>query len=173
MNDDPLIVIEDVSMAYPLPLRYREMLRGPFSRRRTKIALHDIDLTVRKGERVGFLGPNGAGKTTLLKLIGGLLLPSRGTVSVNGCDTRTQGMEARKRVALVMNEERSFYWRLSGKENLEFFGALQNLHGPELRKRIDAVLELVGLRDAQKNLVGTYSSGMRTRSRGWNRSTGT
>lgn len=163
MNDEALIVLKDVCMEYPLPLRYREMLLGPFFHRRKKIALRDIGLTIQRGERVGFLGPNGAGKTTLLKLIGGLLLPSRGTVSVNGFYTSARGMEARTKVALVMNEERSFYWRLSGRENLEFFGALQNLHGTALRLKIDSVLDLVGLKDAQRGLVGTYSSGMKQR----------
>jgi ABC-2 type transport system ATP-binding protein len=158
-----MIEISGLSMKYPLPRRYRELLLGPFFRRKVKTALHDVDLSIKSGERVGFLGPNGAGKTTLLKLIGGLLLPTFGSVRVNGFDTLKANDKARRSVAMVMNEERSFYWRLSGRENLEFFGALENLSGPILRRKIDELLELVGLSNQPKTQVGVYSSGMKQR----------
>ena len=163
LKERTMIEISGLSMKYPLPRRYRELVLGPFFRRRVKTALYEINLSIAKGERVGFLGPNGAGKTTLLKLIGGLLLPTTGTVCVNGYDTMKGNENARKSVAMVMNEERSFYWRLNGRENLEFFGALENLHGSALRKKIDDLLDLVGLSGQPKTLVGTYSSGMKQR----------
>ncbi len=158
-----VITVEDVSMHYPVPRRYREYLLRPFAGRTMSRALTNVSLSVAQGERVGFLGPNGAGKTTLLKLIKGLLLPSSGRITVNGCDTLTRNDEVRALCSLVVNEERSFYWRLTGEENLEFYGVLENLTGRRLKKRIAEVLDLVGLAPKATQRVGTYSTGMRQR----------
>jgi ABC-2 type transport system ATP-binding protein len=127
------------------------------------IALKGVNLEIRPGERVGFLGPNGAGKTTLLKLVAGLLLPGSGSVVIDGADTIRENNRARKSSSLVMNEERSFYWRLTGRQNLEFFGALENLSGQRLKTRIQELLDLVGLGGSADKRVGTYSSGMKQR----------
>ncbi len=127
------------------------------------IALHNVSLAVRKGECVGLLGPNGAGKTTLLKLIGGLLYPSTGEISICGYDTKTHNHKVRHKVGYVLNEERSFYWRLTGRQNLEFFGILENLTGKRLRNRIAEVIDCVWLKDVQNVRVGSFSCGMRQR----------
>lgn len=156
-----MIQVSGVGMQYPLPMRYREMLTKPFGPVKTKRALAGVELSIAPGERVAFLGPNGAGKTTLLKLIAGLLLPSEGRITVGGFDTVGANAEARKLVSLVLNEERSYYWRLTGRENLEFFGVLENLRGPGLKRRISEVVELTRLGDYVDREVGGYSSGMR------------
>jgi len=156
-----MIKLDNVTMEYPVPKRYREMLFKPFQKNKRITALQNIDLVIEKGASVAFLGPNGAGKTTLLKLIGGLLLPTRGSVSVNDYDTLEYNSEARKTVGFVMNEERSFYWRLTGVQNLEFFGALENLSGKKLKERIGMLLDFVGLTEAADKQVGAYSSGMK------------
>ena len=157
-----MIRAEGVSMLYPVPKRYREYLVRPFAQKHIT-ALRNVNLEVHKGACVGLLGPNGAGKTTLLRLLGGLLYPSQGRVTVCGHDTQTDSRLVRAKVGFVLNEERSFYWRLSGIENLEFFGALDDLSGRALRMRIASVLELVGLgRDGQLR-VSRYSRGMRQR----------
>lgn len=156
-----MIKVSGVSMVYPVPKRYREMLLKPFSPRKRKRALESVNLEIKRGERVAFLGPNGAGKTTLLKLIAGLLLPTEGTVSIDGSDTVLHNAAARRPVSLVLNEERSFYWRLTGMENLEFFGALEGLRGSALSKKISEVVEVTSLGDAADRQVGGYSSGMR------------
>jgi ABC-2 type transport system ATP-binding protein len=109
------------------------------------------------------LGPNGAGKTTLLKLVGGLLLPSQGEISVNGYDTLRHNSEARKSVGFVMNEERSFFWRLNARQNLEFFAALDNLSGKAMQERIRELIHFVGLDSHIEKTVDTYSSGMKQR----------
>jgi ABC-2 type transport system ATP-binding protein len=121
------------------------------------------NLNVQTGDRIALMGPNGAGKTTLLKLIAGALLPTEGKVFVNGHSTVEQNALARKSVGFVFNEERSFFWRLTGAQNLEFFGALDNLYGKQLRERIEHALEVVGLKDAGEKAVYTYSSGMKQR----------
>ncbi len=158
-----MIALENVTVCYPVPKRYREYVLHPFTPPRRVTGIEDVTFTVERGERVAFLGPNGAGKTTLLKVIGGLILPTKGTVRVNGRNTSRENTAARKSVGFVMNEERSFYWRLTAKQNLEFFGVLDNLRGPVLQGRIRELLNLVGLEDSADQQVAGYSSGMRQR----------
>ena len=163
VREEPLISVRDVSMRFPIPKRYRELLLHPLRPRRTSVALTNVNLQIEKGDRVAVMGPNGAGKTTLLKLIGGLLLPSEGNILVNGFDTLRHGQEARKSVGFVLNEERSFFWRLTAVQNLEFFGALDNLWGADLRRRIDELIDVVGLTQSGGKPVSSFSSGMKQR----------
>ncbi|PTX12499.1 ABC-2 type transport system ATP-binding protein [Sphingobacterium faecium] len=148
-------------MTFPVPKRYVDYLL--FRKNQYFYALDDINLNIADGDRVAFLGVNGAGKTTLLKLIGGLLYPSTGVIEVNQCDTIKENIKSRKNVGFVLNEERSFYWRLSGVENLEFFGVLDNLNGETLRYKIKELIRLVGLEGFEHKQVATYSSGMKQR----------
>lgn len=126
-------------------------------------ALHGVSLQIRQGEVFGILGPNGAGKTTLLKLLATILSPSEGRAWVNGADVVRQGAKVRQAIGLATGEERGFYWRLSGRENLEFFGGLLGLTPRMARHRVQAVLELVDLVPFAQELVGRYSTGMRHR----------
>ena len=158
-----LIKAREVTMQFPVTKRYRELLLHPFRHRRTVTALKSVSLEVEKGERIALLGPNGAGKTTLLKLIGGLLLPTQGEIVVNGFDTRRHNTAARKSVGFVMNEERSFFWRLNAKQNLEFFAALDNLSGRAMEERIRELIQFVGLEAHLDKDVSTFSSGMKQR----------
>jgi ABC-2 type transport system ATP-binding protein len=161
--DHDVISIRNATMRYPIAKRYRELALHPFRARRICTALAGVSISVRKGDRIAVLGPNGAGKTTLLKLTGGLLTPSEGEVVVNGFNTLHQNNHARKAVGFVMNEERSFFWRMSGIQNLEFFGALDNLRGADLHQRIQELINLVGLTEAVDTPISSYSSGMKQR----------
>ena len=161
MQND-IVIVDDVTMHYRVPKKYVDYLCHPL-RKIQFTALKNVSLKISKGACLGLLGPNGAGKTTLLKLIGGLILPSQGWVKVDGYNTRRHNQWARARVGFILNEERSFYWRLTGAQNLEFFGTLENLSRRVLRSRIDRLLELVGLRDAANVRVSRYSCGMRQR----------
>jgi ABC-2 type transport system ATP-binding protein len=158
-----MISVAVTLMSYPVPRRYRELLLRPLRPRAENDALRDVRLDIEDGESVALVGPNGAGKTTLLKLLGGLLYPTAGTVQVGGLDTVRENLALRRLVGLVINKERSFYWRLPGCENLEFFGVLENLEGAALRSRIEALLGRVGLSQAAHRRVSDYSSGMRQR----------
>ena len=158
-----MISIRQVRMHYPIPKRYRDFVLRPFSRRRIFEALEGVNLEVDKGDRVALLGPNGAGKTTLLKLIGGLLIPTKGEIRVNGRDTVRENRLVRKTVGFVLNEERSFFWRLTALQNLEFFGVLDNLGGAGLRARCRDLIRYVGLDEAEEKAVSNYSSGMKQR----------
>ncbi len=158
-----LISARGVTMRFPIAKRYRELFLTPFRRRRVFTALKSVDLDVEKGDRIAVLGPNGAGKTTLLKLVGGLLIPTEGKIVVGGYDTMSHNAAARKSVGFVMNEERSFFWRLTGRQNLEFFAALDNLSGQSMRERSNELIHLVGLGEHVDKPVSTYSAGMKQR----------
>jgi ABC-2 type transport system ATP-binding protein len=123
-------------------------------------ALKGISLTVRAGEALGLLGPNGSGKSTTLKLISTMLLPDRGRVLVQGYDTRHQGQAVRGNVGFALASERSFFARLTVRENLEFFAALENVSRHEVSDRIEWVLSCVSLNDVSGKQVMKLSSGM-------------
>ncbi len=159
----PIISVVDVTMCFPIVKRYRELLLHPLQPRRVHTALSNVTIEIQEGDRVAVMGPNGAGKTTLLKLIGGLILATKGDIVVNGFSTTNHSAAARKSVGFVLNEERSFFWRLTGTQNLEFFGALDNLGGADLRNRIQELISLVGLDEAAERVVEGYSSGMKQR----------
>lgn len=161
--EGPIISVGDVTMSFPIVKRYREMFSHPFQPRRMYTALSGVTIEIQEGDRIAVMGPNGAGKTTLLKLIGGLIVPTKGDIVVNGFSTVHHSAAARKSVGFVLNEERSFFWRLTGTQNLEFFGALDNLGGADLRNRIQELISLVGLEDAAGRVVEGYSSGMKQR----------
>jgi ABC-2 type transport system ATP-binding protein len=157
------ITAQGVTMQFPVAKRYRELLLHPFRPRQVVTALESVNLEVKKGDRIALLGPNGAGKTTLLKLIGGLLLPTHGEIAVNGYNTLRHNSAARKSVGFVMNEERSFFWRLNAIQNLEFFAALDNLSGKAMEERVRDLIHFVGLDSHVEKSVDTYSSGMKQR----------
>ena len=124
-------------------------------------ALRDVSFSVREGETLGLLGPNGAGKTTLLKIITTLIYPSAGQVRLHGIDVTREPARARRMMGLVTCDERSFYGRLSGRQNLGFFGALYGLTGPQARERGDELLGTLGLTAAADQPYQSYSSGMK------------
>ena len=126
-------------------------------------ALRDVDLAVAAGEIVALLGANGAGKSTLLRILGTTVLPDAGTARLAGHDVVADPTSARRSAGFLLAEERSWYWRLTGRHNLEFFAALHGMPRAEARSAADALIEEVGLGDAADRQVRGYSSGMRMR----------
>lgn len=131
------------------------------SRRKIVSALQGVSLNVAEGKALGFLGTNGAGKTTLLKILAGLVLPDEGRAFVHGYDVAKDAGEAREYVGYVVTEERSFYWRLTGKQNLDFFGKMNNIGSQERQTQIEELAERLDLTDALDTRVLYYSTGMR------------
>ncbi len=130
--------------------------------RGSALVLADVSLEVRAGEVVGLVGPNGAGKTTLIRIVGGLVEPTQGRVSICGVDALALPMEARSRLGVALADDRGLYWRLTARQNLEFFGVMNGLSASEAHARTSDMLKLVGLDDDGKLVFG-YSSGMRSR----------
>jgi len=126
-------------------------------------ALQNVTLEIEQREVFGIVGPNGAGKTTLLKILSTLILPSCGTARVNGADLIRGAAAVRRSIGLATGEERGFYWRLTGSENLEFFGGLRGFSPREARRRAFQVLELVDLLPLIKEPLTRYTTGMRQR----------
>jgi ABC-2 type transport system ATP-binding protein len=127
------------------------------------VALGGIDMEVWPGEVVALLGPNGAGKSTLIRILATTLLASDGCALIDGRDVSKSPQIARRTIGLVLSEERSFFWRLSGAANLEFFGALHGLNRAQARKRAAECLAVVDLSDVASRRVDRYSTGMRSR----------
>ncbi|HEY8471052.1 MAG TPA: ATP-binding cassette domain-containing protein [Natronosporangium sp.] len=125
-------------------------------------AVRGIDLDVATGEMFGFLGPNGAGKTTTIKILCTLTQPTAGSATVAGHDVVAERAAVRSRIGLVFQEP-TLDGYLTGEQNLRFHGELYGMPRPLLRRRIDEVLAMVGLADRRKDLVQTYSGGMRRR----------
>jgi len=128
---------------------------------RRNTVLRGIHLRVWPGSTLGLVGPNGAGKTTLLKILAGLMPPSKGTVHIRGEGFQTAPRRVQRLVGFVSSEERSFYWRLSGRENLKFFAALHGIHGRRRSQRVDGLLEELGLGAQAGVRFQEYSSGMK------------
>ncbi len=141
---DPEVVLRTVG----LTKRYGRLL-----------ALADLNLEVRRGRVYGFLGPNGAGKTTTISLMLGLIAPSDGHVELFGLDTRSHLSEALRRTGAIL-EGQAYYPDLSGRDNLRVWSALS---GGVTAKRIDEVLDLVGMLGRSRDKMRTYSQGMKQR----------
>jgi ABC-2 type transport system ATP-binding protein len=123
-------------------------------------ALDNVSFNVPAGSVLVLLGPNGSGKTTTLKLVSTMLLPDEGRVRIEGADTRIEANRVRKHVGFAVATERSFFPRLSARENLDFFAALDDVPRTARPLRIEAMLERTGLADAADTLVMKFSSGM-------------
>ncbi len=125
-------------------------------------AAEDINFAVNTGEIFGLLGPNGAGKSTTINCISGLLQPTEGSVYINDYSVLGEAIKAKASLGLVP-QDLALYEDLNGQENLNFWGQAYGLSGNQLQQRIKTVLQQVGLESRAKDLVNTYSGGMKRR----------
>ena len=123
-------------------------------------AVNDISFTIEPGEVIGLLGPNGSGKSTTVKMLLGLLYPTGGILNVLGRSTRA--VETKREIG-YLPEESYLYKYLTAEETLDFFGSLFNLSRADRKKRIDQLLDMVGMAHARRRRVGEYSKGMARR----------
>ncbi|SHK07702.1 ABC-2 type transport system ATP-binding protein [Clostridium amylolyticum] len=124
-------------------------------------AVDDISFNINKGEIFGLLGPNGAGKTTTIKMLTGLLRPTSGSIKVMGKDVDKEPMEALKNIGTVLAGDRSIYWKLTARENLEYFAALYGCNKKEAARRTTEILDRLELTDKADELVEKFSTGMK------------
>ncbi len=158
MSDgEAVIEAEGLTKVYPAAFR----LFGDGGRE--KLAVDNVTFNVRRGEIFGLLGPNGAGKTTTVKMLSTLLIPTSGKATVLGLDVVRDAGKLRSRINLVSGGERGLYFRLTGRQNLEFFSDMYHVPREEKRRRITNLLEIVGLTEAADVRVEEYSRGMKQR----------
>jgi ABC-2 type transport system ATP-binding protein len=151
--------VEVKSLSKTYQVRQR---KGLFKSEKSSVeALKGISLEVRAGEIFGLLGPNGAGKTTLIKILTTLLLPTSGEARVNGYDLKRQENQVRASVGCMLMGERGLYWKLTGRENLEYFSALYHLSPSARQSRAKEILALLELDELADRTVETYSSGQK------------
>ena len=157
----PPLAIEanDLRKSFPVAAGWSEILRP----KQWREALRGVSVKHAGGRVLAILGANGAGKTTLIKILCTALLPDGGWARVFGHDVVEKPMEVKRRLGMVVNEERSFYYRLSCRNNLEFFASLWDLNGTTAQERIEEVLRLVDLLDRIDDRFDRLSTGMRQR----------
>jgi ABC-2 type transport system ATP-binding protein len=126
-------------------------------------AVDGVNLQIERGEIFGLLGPNGAGKSTTIRMLCTLLEPTSGRATVNGFDVVKQANEVRCSLGTVLAGERSIYWKLSGRENLYYFAALNHIPKTVARQRVEELIERMELKERADELVEKYSTGMRQR----------
>ncbi len=126
-------------------------------------ALVDVSFTVGYGSIAVMVGANGAGKSTLLRILGTTVLPDKGTATIHGHEVVTDPTGCRRATGLVLGDERSWYWRLSGRQNLEFFAALHGMGRRVAARRTVELLKMVQLGEVADRRFDRYSSGMKAR----------
>ena len=139
-----------------------EGLRKQFDPPKGPVAVDGVTFDIAEGEIFSLLGPNGAGKTTTISMLSCLLKPDGGDAQVGGFSVQKQADKVKALIGVVP-QDIALYEDLSGRENLAFWGRMYGMKGPALDKRVDEVLELIGLADRQKDRVGKYSGGMKRR----------
>jgi len=154
----PAISVTELEKYFPPALTGWRALTQPVARA-TEKALAGVSFDVRENESVALVGSNGAGKSTLLRILATLIIPTRGQATVGGFDVERESAEARRLFGYHTGGDEGFYARLSARENLAFFGAMNNLSRADTRKRIEAVAELLGIQNDLSRQVRTFSTG--------------
>lgn len=122
-------------------------------------ALNGVTFTIKNKQIVGIVGQNGSGKTTILKILSGLLLPDSGSIKL--LDLPWDEQMAKKNISVLLEGSRSFYWNLTGRQNLRYFATMSGIN--DVKRRIEELIELLDLSKFVNSLVGTYSRGMQQR----------
>jgi ABC-2 type transport system ATP-binding protein len=154
------IEIRELKKEFKQHTSFKNLFLG---KKKIATSLNGISLDIGEGEIFGLLGPNGAGKTTLIKILTTLILPTEGTARIHGCDILKDEWKVRNIIGLIHSDERSFFWRLTGTQNLEFFAAIAKIPRRLARSRINEAIAHVGLQKHADNLFHNYSTGMKQR----------
>jgi ABC-2 type transport system ATP-binding protein len=155
-----IVQVLNLHKKFKVPKSYADLLRHPF-KTEVLIALEDVNFSVAEGSCLGILGPNGAGKTTLMKILSTLIRPTSGEVWIDGVNVEKNSGEVKKIIGCVISDERSFFWRLTGRQNLQFFATLNNLPKKRAMSVIERLVELASLAEDIEKPFQKYSSGMK------------
>ena len=136
------------------------VLAKSFGKRAEIKAVAGVSFAAPDGEITGLLGPNGAGKTTLLRMLATLMTPDAGRATIDGLDVVTDRFAVRRRIG-VLSDARGLYPRLTGRENIHYYGALHGLAGSALAARIDELVAVLGMADIADRRAQGYSQGER------------
>ncbi len=154
-----MLQVENLKKSYETKVK-----KGLFKSEKVLVeAVRGINMEIREGQIVGLLGINGAGKTTTIKMLSTLLSPTSGKITIDGLDSVKDALTVKKHINMVAGGERMIYWKLTGRENLKYYGALYDISNKELNSKIDNLLNLVGLTDSGDIPVERYSKGMKQR----------
>jgi ABC-2 type transport system ATP-binding protein len=137
-----------------------EQVLSPLAAKKTICALKGVSFSINSGEILGIVGPNGAGKTTLLRILANLLEADGGRIKLSGQELNSDP-RIRTHIGYVSSDERSFFWRLTGRQNLEFFARLYGISGPLAGKRIAKLMSLFAIEEKADQLFRDYSTGTR------------
>ncbi|MBN2119695.1 MAG: ABC transporter ATP-binding protein [Candidatus Omnitrophica bacterium] len=157
-----IIETKEITKLFWSPLSLSKISRLDLKRTKPVKALDQISFKCDKGSTLVVLGPNGAGKTTLLKIISTLVLADKGEVKIAGYKVGKDDEKIKSKIGLASGEERSFYWRLTGRQNLEFFASLYGMDKNEIKSRLEILFKLFKI-DYQEKRFDTYSTGMKRR----------
>src|SRR6266852_2569717 len=152
------LVVEEIQKYFPAPQTGWRAFLNPFAAL-TQPALLGVSFQAAAGEVVAMIGANGSGKSTLLRILATLLLPSRGRASVAGYDVERQASHVRTQLGFHSATDGGFYSRLTARENLEFFAAMNNLFDVEAARRIEELTDLMGMGSFLESQVRTLSTG--------------
>ncbi|MGF7060477.1 ABC transporter ATP-binding protein [Brassicibacter mesophilus] len=147
-NKKAILKVENLTKSYAI--RKQESI----------VAVDNISFKVEKGEILGILGPNGAGKTTTIKMICSLVRPDKGNVLIDGIDNFAYRNKALNKISAVLEGNRNIYWRLTVRENIEFFAALKGSDSRKFNREIDYYINLFDLKDKENEVAKNLSRGM-------------
>lgn len=154
------IEIINLTKEFPQTKSLSHSFLYPLRKMKTTLAVNNINLQVKKGELFGLVGLNGVGKTTLIKMLCCLILPTEGTARVAGYDILINEEKVKAFIGLISGDERSFYWRLTGRQNLQFFASLYNLSPQQAKTKIEELFNFLEINEPDKRFQ-EYSSGMK------------
>lgn len=154
------VAAQPASWSQGTDAQYAVVTRGLVRTFEQKVAVNNLNLSVRAGEFFGFLGPNGAGKSTTIKMLTGLLRPTSGEVWVSGIDVWRDPLQARAMMG-VLPEYLNLYERLSGREFVTFSGHMYGVPAVDVQQRTEELLHILDLADDADKLIVDYSVGMR------------
>ena len=163
MNQNEYITIKNLTKVFPEVVSIKKLLRNPFKAKNKKVVLKDINLNIKCGQIFAIVGPNGAGKTTLIKTMCSLLIPDKGEINYFGYDSTDNKINIKSMINLVSSEERSMYWRLTGRQNLKFFSSLYGLSKEESNIKIEQLVKMFHLSDHIDKRLNEYSTGLKQR----------